>query len=202
MPRIHCPAQLAAGEVLALPQGAARHVQVLRMQPGEPLTLFTGEGGEWQATVERMGRTDVQVLVVGHRVVAARGSVDQSPAAAGTPATCDRARFSFVGPVGVAGNRSTAARFRFDEDELVFRSIETGAAATCSRTSDRTPLPTRCARPIAANPAPAKRRVDGPEHDDPGLLNGTQVVLVPINRSGRVKCQDGSRLVQTNTWPS
>ena len=69
MPRIHCPAPLATGQLLALPAGAARHVQVLRMQPGDDLTLFNGEGGEWQARIERMGRADVQVLVQEHCAV-------------------------------------------------------------------------------------------------------------------------------------
>jgi 16S rRNA (uracil1498-N3)-methyltransferase len=69
MPRIHCPAPLATGQSLALPAGAARHVQVLRMQPGEQLTLFNGEGGEWEARIERMGRAEVQVLVQEHRAV-------------------------------------------------------------------------------------------------------------------------------------
>lgn len=64
-PRLHCPAPLAPGASLALPSGAARHVQVLRMQPGDELTLFNGEGGQWQAVIERMGRTDVHVRVVG-----------------------------------------------------------------------------------------------------------------------------------------
>jgi 16S rRNA (uracil1498-N3)-methyltransferase len=49
--------------VLALPPGPARHVQVLRMQPGEELTLFNGEGGQWRAAIERMGRSDVHVRV-------------------------------------------------------------------------------------------------------------------------------------------
>lgn len=64
MPRLYCPTPLAPGQALALPAGPARHVQVLRMQPGEEVTLFNGEGGQWQATIERMGRTDVHVRVV------------------------------------------------------------------------------------------------------------------------------------------
>lgn len=63
MPRFHCPVALAAGAELALPPAAARHVQVLRHQPGDVITLFTGEGGQWQATVLRMGRSDVAVRV-------------------------------------------------------------------------------------------------------------------------------------------
>jgi 16S rRNA (uracil1498-N3)-methyltransferase len=66
MPRIHCSVPLGRGQVLTLPEGAARHVQVLRMQPGEALTLFDGTGGEWTATIERMGRTDVVVRLLAH----------------------------------------------------------------------------------------------------------------------------------------
>jgi 16S rRNA (uracil1498-N3)-methyltransferase len=66
MPRIHCPDPLSDGAHLALPSGAARHVQVLRMQPGETVTLFDGRGGQWQATITRMGRSEVQVEVGAH----------------------------------------------------------------------------------------------------------------------------------------
>ena len=69
MPRIHCQLPLASGDSVALPQSAARHVQVLRMQPGEALTLFNGEGGEFDAAIERMGRSDVSVLVGDHHQV-------------------------------------------------------------------------------------------------------------------------------------
>lgn len=63
MPRFHCPVPLTAGAELDLPPAAARHVQVLRLQPGDAITLFNGEGGQWQATVLRMGRSDVGVRV-------------------------------------------------------------------------------------------------------------------------------------------
>jgi len=66
VPRFHCAVPLQAGLALALPPGAARHVQVLRMQPGEALTLFDGRGGEYAAVVERMGRSDVTVNVGAH----------------------------------------------------------------------------------------------------------------------------------------
>jgi 16S rRNA (uracil1498-N3)-methyltransferase len=69
MPRFHCPVPLSAGDVLDLPAGAARHVQVLRAQPGTVLTLFNGEGGEFDAVVEQMGRSDVRVRVGAHHAV-------------------------------------------------------------------------------------------------------------------------------------
>lgn len=73
MPRFHCPLPLplATGAELELPAGAARHVQVLRMQPGETITLFGAPeaGGEFEAEILRMGRSDVQVRVTAHRAV-------------------------------------------------------------------------------------------------------------------------------------
>ena len=66
MPRFHCSVPLAGEAVLALPPGAARHVQVLRLQPGDALTLFDGSGGEYAATVLRMGRSEVTVQVGAH----------------------------------------------------------------------------------------------------------------------------------------
>jgi 16S rRNA (uracil1498-N3)-methyltransferase len=69
MPRFFCPVPLSAGEVIDLPAGAARHVQVLRLQPGAALTLFNGEGGEFEAVVDHMGRSDVRVRVGVHHAV-------------------------------------------------------------------------------------------------------------------------------------
>ncbi len=69
MPRFFCPAPLVTGQALSLPPGAARHVQVLRLQPGAVITLFNGEGGEFEATVTRMGRSDVDVKVGAHHAI-------------------------------------------------------------------------------------------------------------------------------------
>ena len=54
---------------LVLDAAAARHVQVLRMQPGHALTLFDGLGGEYAAQVCHMGRSEVRVQVLGHSAV-------------------------------------------------------------------------------------------------------------------------------------
>src|SRR5574343_154428 len=73
MPRFHCPVDLAPGAEIDLPPGAARHVQVLRLQPGDGITLFhggaDGPGGEFEATVLRMGRSDVRVQVGAHHAI-------------------------------------------------------------------------------------------------------------------------------------
>jgi 16S rRNA (uracil1498-N3)-methyltransferase len=77
MPRFFCPAPLHSGDLIDLPAGAARHVQVLRLQPGDGITLFnhgpgwegTSPGGEFEATVTLMGRSQVQVQVGSHLAV-------------------------------------------------------------------------------------------------------------------------------------
>ena len=62
-PRFFIDQPLQAGDKLSLPPGAARHVQVLRLQPGAIITLFNGDGAEWLASVTQMGRSDVAVQV-------------------------------------------------------------------------------------------------------------------------------------------
>ncbi|HSW05293.1 16S rRNA (uracil(1498)-N(3))-methyltransferase [Aquabacterium sp.] len=68
-PRFHVEPALRAGIELPLPDNAARHAQVLRLQPGAPLCLFDGQGGEWSAEVLAMGRKSVQVRVLAHEPV-------------------------------------------------------------------------------------------------------------------------------------
>jgi 16S rRNA (uracil1498-N3)-methyltransferase len=91
MPRFYCPTPLTPGLTLELPDGAARHVQVLRLQPGDGITLFTGladssgQFGEFAATVTQMGRSHVQVEV-GARTPTQREATHDVHLAVGMPA--------------------------------------------------------------------------------------------------------------------
>ena len=69
MPRLYCDLVLSCGDTVSLPAGAARHVQVLRLQPGDALTLFDGRGGEYDAQVEHMGRQEVRVQIGTHHAI-------------------------------------------------------------------------------------------------------------------------------------
>lgn len=64
--------------MLLLPPGPARHVQVLRLQPGDMIQLFNAgpgwdqvgaEGGEYSARITEMGRSHVQVQVESHMAI-------------------------------------------------------------------------------------------------------------------------------------
>ena len=86
--RIHTDQSLAPGISISLPPVAARHVQVLRFQPGGTLTLFNGQGdveGEFSVTIQSMGRSDVQVTV-GNFVATQREASRAVHLAVGMPA--------------------------------------------------------------------------------------------------------------------
>ena len=82
MPRFFCPLPLQTGALLALPANAARHAQVLRLQPGDRVTLFDGgadhhgRGGEFEATIAHMGRSVVQVRVGTHQELEREAKLD------------------------------------------------------------------------------------------------------------------------------
>ena len=86
--RIYTDQALATGISISLPPVAARHVQVLRFQPGNTLTLFNGQGdveGEYVVTIQSMGRSDVQVSV-GNFIVTQREASRAVHLAIGMPA--------------------------------------------------------------------------------------------------------------------
>lgn len=66
MPRFYCPMPVIVGTDLDLAPNAARHVQVLRLQPGASITLFDGLGGEYEASITSMTRQGVSVTIQSH----------------------------------------------------------------------------------------------------------------------------------------
>jgi 16S rRNA (uracil1498-N3)-methyltransferase len=114
MPRFYCPAPLLPDTLLSLPPQAARHVQVLRLQPGQALTLFNGDGGEFAATVTQMGRSEVQVRIGAHQ------NLDRAPNRAVTLA------------LGMPANERM--------DWLVEKATELGAAVLQPLMSERSVL--------------------------------------------------------------
>ncbi|MGI4846763.1 MAG: 16S rRNA (uracil(1498)-N(3))-methyltransferase [Janthinobacterium lividum] len=51
MPRFFCPQALSIGAHITLPEAVTSHVQVLRLEAGQQITLFNGEGGAYTATL-------------------------------------------------------------------------------------------------------------------------------------------------------
>jgi 16S rRNA (uracil1498-N3)-methyltransferase len=69
-PRLYCPMPLSASESLVLPPAAAHHAsRVLRLREGDAVTLFNGEGGEFDARLARMGSHSVAATLGTHHDV-------------------------------------------------------------------------------------------------------------------------------------
>jgi 16S rRNA (uracil1498-N3)-methyltransferase len=67
MPRFYISQPLAIGQLVSLPEAVAHHIQVLRLAPGELVTLFNGQGGEYSATLSDIGKRHVSVEVKTHQ---------------------------------------------------------------------------------------------------------------------------------------
>jgi 16S rRNA (uracil1498-N3)-methyltransferase len=66
MPRFFCPQPLAIGQIITLPEPVAHHIQVLRLAPGELITVFNGDGGEYSATLALIERRSVSAEIKAH----------------------------------------------------------------------------------------------------------------------------------------
>jgi len=76
-PRLYCPANLAPGAILALPDSAAHHAtRVLRMQAGDGVTLFNGDGQDYAAEIQRIAKDGVSVKVQACAAVARESSLN------------------------------------------------------------------------------------------------------------------------------
>ncbi|MEO5846070.1 MAG: 16S rRNA (uracil(1498)-N(3))-methyltransferase [Caldimonas sp.] len=80
------PRTFVAHGIATLPEAAARHVQVLRLQPGDAITLFNGDdGADWPGEIVRIGRREVDVRL-GAALPVDRELADDVTIALGVPA--------------------------------------------------------------------------------------------------------------------
>lgn len=139
--RLYVEAPPPAGQALALPAVAARHVQTRRLQPGDPLLLFDGGGGEWAARVERIGRREV-VVQVGARRPALAPPLPQVTLALGMPAN-ERMdwlveKATELGATAIQPLHCARSVLRLDEDRAArrgahWRAIAAAAGEQCGR---------------------------------------------------------------------
>jgi hypothetical protein len=127
-PRFFIDSALTADAVLDLPDAVVRHIQVLRLAPGDAITLFDGRGGSHAATLADIGKRHATAQVAGH-----------DPAEAELPYRVTLAQ-------GLAGGDKM--------DWLIEKAVELGARscgcrATAPRAARRTGRP--LCRPRASN---------------------------------------------------
>ena len=64
IPRIHTSVILQSGISVALGKNTTRYiVSVLRLKVGQSITLFNGEGGEYNSEISSIGKNEISVLV-------------------------------------------------------------------------------------------------------------------------------------------
>jgi 16S rRNA (uracil1498-N3)-methyltransferase len=71
MPRFYCPQPLVIGATVDLPEGVAHHLHVVRMQPGDEVTLFNGDGGQYLARLAEIGKKRASAGIVAFEPVEA-----------------------------------------------------------------------------------------------------------------------------------
>lgn len=77
VPRIFTRSLLSEGTTTALDENAAQHVgRVLRMQPGQELRLFNGDGNDYPATITNACKKQVEVQVGAPAANATESSLD------------------------------------------------------------------------------------------------------------------------------
>jgi len=63
--RLYCDLTLSPGAEITLPEGAARHaLTVLRLQEGDALNLFNGEGGEYRAILVCANKREARARLI------------------------------------------------------------------------------------------------------------------------------------------
>lgn len=151
--RFYADVALVPGTTIGLPEQTARHVQVLRLQPGDRITLFNGQGdgqpgseGEFEATVARMGRSDVDVTV-GAYTATAREARRAVHLVVGMPANdrmdwlIEKATELGVASIQPVMSERSVLRLkaeRADKKLAHWRGIATAASEQCGR--NRLPL--------------------------------------------------------------
>src|SRR5450755_4299606 len=71
-PRLYVPGERLGGNRVMVTGPEHRHLgRVLRARPGDPVTLFDGAGGEVEARVARVGRSETELELGARRAAAA-----------------------------------------------------------------------------------------------------------------------------------
>lgn len=134
-----------------LPPGPTRHMQVLRLQPGDAITLFDGQGGEWQARIEQMGRSVVSVQVLAHQPVD-RELAFEVTIAMGMPANermdsvvekATELGVAVIQPLMCERSVLRLAGERADKKVAHWQSVAVAASEQCGRTRVPTVQPVR-----------------------------------------------------------
>lgn len=226
--RVYVDLELRRDAELELPAAAARHVQVRRLQPGDALRLFNGCGGEWAASVLRIGRTNVAVRVGDFDAVEREARMSVT-VALGMPAN-ERMDFlvekaTELGVHAIQPLQCERSVLRLDGERALrkrehWQAIAVAAAEQCGRTRVPQVLPVQALAAWLAQlpPSPTRRLLLSPVEGAVSLheaaagtqelltLSGPEGGLSPgeeaaASRHGFVRARLGERILRAETAP-
>ena len=222
--RVHVDATLAEGARITLGGSAAAHVRrVLRLAPGDALTLFNGDGHDYPSRIVGVGRGTVEAAVEGR--VAARAESPLHVTLAQGVARAERMdlvvqKATELGVAAIVPVATARSVVRLDHDTrgrklAHWRGIVIAACEQCGRAripvlTDPQPLATRLAAPApglrillvpdanvaltaAAHGAQAVELLVGPEG---GLEDGEREAALA---AGYRACRLGPRVLRSET---
>ena len=158
---------------------------MLRLQPGDAITLFDGRGGEWQARIEQIGRSVVSVQIVEHLAVD-RELAFEVTIAMGMPANermdsvvekATELGVTFIQPLLCERSVLRLTGDRAEKKVAHWQSVAAAASEQCGRTRVPTVQPVRALSTwLAERGCEAVRGTSS--CGDPGLLLLLAVVVV------------------------
>ncbi|OFZ89160.1 MAG: 16S rRNA (uracil(1498)-N(3))-methyltransferase [Betaproteobacteria bacterium RBG_16_64_18] len=140
-PRFFVDGPLAPGAEVDLADRVVRHVAVLRLRIGDPLTLFDGSGGEYEGTLSRVTRNAVRARVLAWRDLERESGI-QITLAQGLCAS-DRMDFAMqkatelgvraIRPLATERSLVRLSEERADRRLAHWRNVVTAACEQCGR---------------------------------------------------------------------
>ena len=198
--RVHADAALAEGARVTLGGSAAAHVRrVLRLAPGDALTLFNGDGQDYPSRIVGVGRGTVEAAVEGR--VAARAESPLHVTLVQGVARAERMdlvvqKATELGVAAIVPVATARSVVRLDHDTrgrklAHWRGIAIAACEQCGRAripelAEPQPLATRLAAP-----ASGLRILLAPDADVALAAHGAQVVELLVGPEGGL--EDGER---------
>lgn len=224
MPRFYVSIPLLPRQTVLLPENVARHVQVLRIQPGDALELFDGSGRVYAATVAAMGKKQVTVVLGearGHSVesplsVTLLQSVSASERMDWTVQKCVELGVHRIVPLLSERSSQRLSGERADKRVARWQDIAIAACEQCGRTVVPTVAPLAAwPTALATLPQGGQRLLLSPRQAQPltslppppsvCLLVGPEGGFSPeeeamaVNRFGFVPVALGPRILRTET---
>jgi 16S rRNA (uracil1498-N3)-methyltransferase len=171
--RIYVPLPLSPGLEVDLPAGAANHLRVLRIQAGQALVVFNGEGGEYAAELITLDRKQARVRLAQYRPREAESplrvtlvqGISKGERMDFTVQKAVELGVAAIAPVFTERSVVQLSGERLDKREQHWRGVAIAACEQCGRNRIPQILPTRPLNDVWGQLGTGQRLVLDPQGD-------------------------------------